>query len=85
MDKTRGISIYFNDGSKLLLESPEQTQNNYDIVTKMKEILDNKFFLIEADGAVIYIPVSNIKYMQVYPAPEKLPAFTVRGARIISD
>jgi len=44
MNKTRGITIYFNDGSKLLLESPEQTQNDYDIVTKMKEILENNFF-----------------------------------------
>lgn len=85
MNKTKGISIYFNDGSKFLLESPAQTENEYDIVTKMKEILENKFFLIEADGALIYIPVNNIKYMQVYPAPDKLPAYTVRGASIIES
>lgn len=50
----------------------------------MKEILENNFFLIEADGAMVYIPVTNIKYMQVYPAPDKLPAYTVRGASIIT-
>ncbi|VAW66954.1 hypothetical protein MNBD_GAMMA09-1434 [hydrothermal vent metagenome] len=83
MNKKRGLTIYFNDGSKLLLDYPVQSENEYDIITKMKEVLENKFFLMEADGSMLYIPVDNIKYMQVYPAPEKLPAFTIRGASII--
>ena len=83
MTELRGVTIYFNDGSKMLVEYSKQEQDEYNMVTKMKEILENKHFLIEANGALVYIPVDNIKYMQVYPCPEKLPSYTIRGASII--
>lgn len=83
MADIRGVTIFFNDGTKLVIEHPKQIKNEYDMVTKMNELLEHKHFLIEADGAMLFIPVNNIKYLQVYPAPEKLPAYAVRGATII--
>ncbi len=83
MKEMKGVTIYFNDDTKLVIEYPKQFDNDYDIVTKMNELLENKYFLIEADGSMLFIPVDNIKYLQVYPAPEKLPAYAVLGASII--
>jgi hypothetical protein len=85
MSEVRGVTIYFNDGTKLVIEYPKQQQNEYDIISKMKDVLENKHFLIEADGAMLFIPVDNIKYMQVYPSPEKLPSYAVQGATIIDS
>ncbi|VAW63809.1 hypothetical protein MNBD_GAMMA08-3071 [hydrothermal vent metagenome] len=83
MDTTKGVTIYFNDGTKLLIEYPKLDVNEYDMVTRLNEMLANKHFLVEADGAMLFIPVDNIKYLQVYPAPEKLPAHAISHATII--
>lgn len=85
MKALKGVTIYFNDGTKLVIEYPAQPQNGYDIITKMKETLENKHFLVEANGAMLYIPVNNIKYLQVYPSPEKLPPYAIQGASIVES
>jgi hypothetical protein len=36
--------------------------------------------MIEVDGALMTFPLHNIKYVQVYPAPDPLPANVIRGA-----
>ncbi len=85
MKALKGVTIYFNDGTKLVIEYPAQPQNGYDIITKMKETLEQKHFLVEANGALLYIPVENIKYLQAYPAPDKLPSYAILGASIIEN
>jgi len=30
-------------------------------------------------GALAVIPADNIKYLQFYPAPRKLPAYAIKG------
>jgi hypothetical protein len=37
---------------------------------------------VEADGAMVFIPLENINYISAYPAPEELPSWIVRGASI---
>jgi hypothetical protein len=39
--------------------------------------------MIEADGALLTIPFSNIKYLQVYPAPGALPEYVIKDASIV--
>lgn len=83
MKDLKGVTIYFNDGTKLVIEYPKQKFNDYDMLSRLNEMLEHKHFLVEANGAMLFIPVDNIKYLQVYPAPEKLPAHTICGATII--
>ncbi|RDH84637.1 MAG: hypothetical protein DIZ80_03980 [endosymbiont of Galathealinum brachiosum] len=83
MKEVKGVTIYFNDGTKLVIEYPKQDVNEYDMVTKLNEMLDSRHFLVESNGAMLFIPVDNIKYLQVYPAPEKLPPNTITGATIL--
>ena len=33
-------------------------------------------------GALAVIPVDNLKYLQSYPAPKKLPAYAIKGASL---
>jgi hypothetical protein len=47
---------------------------------KLKDALEARHLVIEAEGALIVIPFDNVKYLQVYPAPKKLPAGVIRGA-----
>jgi hypothetical protein len=81
MKEQRGITIHFTDGTKKLLEFPQQlADNDVAAAAKLKEALEARHLLIEAEGALIVIPFENVKYLQVYPAPKKLPAYAIRGA-----
>ena len=81
MKANRGITIHFTDGTKKLLEFPQQVADaDVAAAARLKEALDARHLVIEAEGALIVIPFENVKYLQVYPAPKKLPAYAIRGA-----
>jgi len=81
MAEKRGLIIHFMDGSKKLLEFPQQVaDSDVAAAAKIKQALEARHLVIEADGALVVIPFENIKYLQVYPAPKKLPSNAIRGA-----
>jgi hypothetical protein len=81
MSEKRGMIIHFMDGSKKLLEFPQQlADEDVAAAAKIREALNARHLVIEADGALIVIPFENVKYLQAYPAPRKLPANVIRGA-----
>jgi hypothetical protein len=81
MSTKRGLIIYFMDGSKKLLEFPQQVaDNDVAAAAKLKEALEARRLVVEAEGALIVVPFENIKYLQLHPAPKKLPAGVIRGA-----
>ncbi|HYI88071.1 MAG TPA: hypothetical protein VEX61_13365 [Burkholderiales bacterium] len=77
----RSMIIHFMDGSKKVLEFPQQVaDNDASASARLKDALDARHLLLEADGALLVIPFENIKYIQSYPAPKKLPSGVIRGA-----
>jgi hypothetical protein len=80
MSDKRGLIIHFMDGSKKLLEFPPQLADGDAAAARLKEALEARHLVIEAEGALVVIPFENVKYLQVYPAPKKLPAGVIRGA-----
>jgi hypothetical protein len=77
----RGMIIHFVDGTRKTLEFPQQiADSDAAMAEKLKGILSARNLTIEADGALIVIPLENVKYIQSYPAPKKLPAGVIRGA-----
>jgi hypothetical protein len=81
MAEKRGLIIHFMDGSKKLLEFPQQVaDSDVAAAAKIKQALEARHLVIEADGALVVIPFENIKYLQAYPAPKKLPSNAIRGA-----
>ena len=77
----RGMIIHFTDGTKKVLEFPQQVADgDATMAERIKELLKARNLTIEADGALIVIPLENVKYIQSYPAPKKLPVGVIRGA-----
>ena len=77
----RSMIIHFNDGSKKLLEFPTPvSDSDANLAARVKEALDARQLVLEADGALVVIPVESIKYLQSFPAPKKLPAYAIRRA-----
>src|SRR5215813_7244379 len=80
MADKRAIIIHYMDGSEMKLDMPVQTPNESAQVIKLKEALAARHLVVEADGALLIIPFENVKYIQAYPAPKKLPEHAIRAA-----
>ena len=84
MEHDRGITIFFVDGTKLKVAFPVQKPNAMAALLGIEAILKERQIIVEAEGTLMIIPFTNIKYIQAYPAPEKLPATTIEGATVTS-
>ncbi len=82
--RTAGMKILFMDGSNLTLTYPKQAGNDpATIVSNVRKALEADRLAIEVDGNLLFIPLSNIKYLQVTPAPDVLPTTVLRNARLV--
>jgi hypothetical protein len=80
-NEKRGMIIHFTDGTKKVLEFPRQiADSDASAAARIKDALEARHIVIEAEGALIVIPFESVKYLQVYPAPKKLPSGVIRGA-----
>lgn len=80
MSKKRELTIHYMDGSSMKIDFPVQAPNESAQVIRLKEALAARHLIVEADGALLIIPFENIKYIQAYPAPAKLPPNAIQAA-----
>ena len=84
MKDQRGITIHFNDGSKMSLDFPKQASNEAAQFLKLDDVLKKRYMLFEADSTFLMVPFENVKYVQVYPAPADVPGHTyIKGASVV--
>lgn len=83
MTTRRTMTIHFNDGTSLSFDFPQQA-DRHAVTAKAEKLLSAPNLTVEADGTVILIPLTSVKYVQVYPAPETLPGGVIKGATIVS-
>lgn len=87
MAKIAHAAIHFMDGTKIVFKYPRlqagKTTDSATIASTVKKALDQDKIVVEADGSLIVIPVRNIKYIQIVPPPEALPAGVLRNAQIV--
>jgi hypothetical protein len=81
----RFLTIHFNDGSKLAVTVPQQSDTFSQIASRVQKALDANQLAIEIDGELFVIPMNNVKYLQVNPAPEKLPDTVIRSGVLKPD
>ena len=81
-EPTRGLRIHFVDGSALAVTFPQQRDNEIAAELAREAILKERMIAIEADGCLHYVPFDNVKYISVYPVPEKPGKHVIRGARM---
>ncbi len=82
MADERGMTIHFTDGTKMGLSFPKQVKSEETVSVRLEKILDRAALLVEADGALLVFPFSNVKYLQVYPSPPKLPDYVIKDASV---
>jgi hypothetical protein len=83
MSEKRFAIIHFTDGSKMKLEFPKQEGDEANLANRILKLLDSPCIMIEADGSMITIPMSSIKYIQSHPCPRVLPDLAIKGASLV--
>jgi hypothetical protein len=83
MEPTRGMTVHFTDGSQMRFTFPRQVEHDSSVPVRLERMLEKSVLLIEADGSLLAIPTTSIKYMQSYPAPGGLPDYVIRQARVV--
>ena len=82
--RTASLLIRFMDGSKITVRYPKQAGNDpATIVANVRKALEADRILVEVDGNLLFIPLGNVKYLQIIPAPDVLPSTTLRNARLV--
>jgi hypothetical protein len=77
-------TIYFMDKTKLTLRWPRQAGNDpIEIAATVKRALEADKIMAEVEGRLLVIPVRNIKYIELSPAPQKLPKGVLMGAEVV--
>ena len=78
------LVIHFTDGTKLDAEAAAQTEDPLKAVQNIRRAMDADKIMIEIEGQLFLIPLNNVKYLQVSPAPDKLPEGVIQGARLLT-
>ncbi len=83
MEKKRSMTIFFTDGRDLKFAFPKQRDDTSNIGTIIKKALNENQLILEVEGTMYTIPFVNIKYIQIYPCPDKLPDTAIHGVKLI--
>ncbi len=81
----RFVTMFFNDGSKLKLSFPKQGgRDAATLAANVRKAIDADRLAFEVEGSLYIVQTRNLKYVQVSPAPEALPAGIIVGAQVVS-
>lgn len=80
MAERKNMVIHFTDGSKVSFDFPQQAKDPSTLAGHLEKVLNMPYVIVESEGAVLFYPRENIKSIQIYPAPAKLPDFVIKGA-----
>ncbi len=83
MAEKRALTIHFTDGTKFSFDFPKQVRDDQLIASRIEQVRKHQYLMVEADGTVLMFPFNSIKYVQVYPAPAKIPDYMIKGASIV--
>ena len=79
------LTIFFNDGSKLSVSFPKQIEGDATaLAAQIRKAIEADKLSLEIQGALFVVPMRNVKYVQITPAPEALPQGIIRGAMLLS-
>jgi hypothetical protein len=88
MTHDRTMTLYFNDGSKMTFEFPEQAKSAAAKQIKLSEFMNSKNVVVESEGQLMVFPMTSIKYIAFNSAGPSffkgpaLPKQSIISARI---
>ena len=77
------LSVHFTDGSKLDCQFERQTDDSMQALKNIRRAMEADKLVAEIEGQLFLIPMANVKYIRLVPAPDNLPEGVIRGARLV--
>ena len=84
-DDTRGMTVYFMDGSKMRFTGPKQAKDDWDAIRKTQMILERPYLCLETEDSAIIIPMANVKYIETSPKPSSVPEFFLKNVHLVES
>jgi hypothetical protein len=82
MEDKRKIEIWFMDNTSFKYSFKPEAGDMREIVHRVSNALDSDKLVLESEGDLFVIPICNVKYIQVSPAPDYLPEGIFRNVHI---
>jgi hypothetical protein len=83
MSRSAKATFHFTDGSSLSLKYPrEGGKNSVGVAEQVRRAIEAERLAVEVKGTLLVIPLQNVRYVEISPAPDSLPAGVVRGAEL---
>jgi hypothetical protein len=83
MAATAKATIHFMDGTKMALRYPRlRGKNSAGVAEQVRKAMEADKLALELKGTLLVIPLRNVKYVEITPAPDSLPSGVVRGAEL---
>lgn len=79
------ITVYLVHGAPLKFSLEPSEAKKMGASEDLERALQRNGMAIEADNKLRIIPYSNIKYVEIDPAPPGLPFTIIQGAKQLSD
>lgn len=77
-------TIFFTDSTKMTLGWPQQAGDDPStIAMNVRKALEQDKLAVEVDGDLLVIPMQNVKYIQITPAPAELPQGVLKKAHLL--
>ncbi len=76
--------IHFMDGSSMSFQFDAPLDDTLSVANQIHNVIDNNIMRLEVDRKLVFIPIANIRTIEIVPAPSKLPPQVLKGARTVS-
>jgi hypothetical protein len=84
MNDDKQLTIHFNNGTTMEVSFLAQIKNSTAAVLEsLKQVLATDKLAIEAEGRLVVIPWSSVKFVELTPVPAALPFGAIKGAKIV--
>ena len=84
MTEPRRMTIYFTDGTSLIVKFPKQEVDEQTYQATIERVLEQQMLIMESEGAAYMFPYNNIKYIKVHPVDAPYPEGTLKGVEVVA-
>ena len=81
MQTTLTLKLTFTDGTSATYEFDYDAERDKEVGVKIEKLLQGNSVAIQTSECLVFLPVNNIKEMELRPSPRDVPVRVLKDAR----